>query len=539
MKKVFYGGNVITMDKTCERANCFIVEDGTIIEVGSEEVLDSAPNDAEKIDLCGKTVLPAFTETHMHVLSLGMFLKDVNLQTASGINDVIERSKEYIEKNNIMPGTWIRGRGWNHDNFLDENRFLTRYDLDKISTECPIALTRTCGHVISVNSKVLELLGMEKEAPVVEGGQIDLDENGVPLGIFREKARWLVLDAIPEPSKEELKELIRLTTKEALAHGITTIHTDDFKDVPNNFQKVIDTYEEMKADGELNIRIYEQCNLPSVEKIQKFIEKGYKTGYGDDLFKLGPLKLLSDGALGARTAYLRNDYSDDPGQRGFPLFSQEELTDMITLAHKSGMQVAIHAIGDAAMDMVMTGIAHAKELYPRNDERHGIIHCQIMAQDQFEKMKALNLIAYIQPIFLNYDILIADSRIGSKRAKTSYAWRTLIENGIHVCGGSDCPVESLNVMENVYTAICRKNLKGNPEEGWHPEQNLTLREALELFTTGAAYASFEEDRKGSISSGKMADFVVINENILDIDAEKIKNIDIQQTYLAGKLVFQR
>lgn len=537
MDQIYYNGNIITMDEHCPRAEAFLVRDGDFQQVGGRSLVEPRRPDAEYIDLEGKTVLPAFTESHMHVLSLGMFLRDVDLQHAQSIEHVIALSRAYIRDHAVAPGTWVRGRGWNQDNFQDESRFLTRYDLDKISTEHPIAFVRTCGHVIAVNSLALELVGMSETAPDVEGGRVDKDEQGKPLGIFREKARQIILGAIPEQSKEELKELIALASEEALAHGITTIHTDDFKDVPNNYQKVIDAYEEMERDGTLKIRIYEQCNLPSTEKISHFLKAGYYTGYGDEHFRLGPLKLLADGSLGSRTAYLRAPYSDQPGTRGIHLFSQEELDAMIGLAHKNGMQVAIHAIGDGAMDMVLHGIERAKREYPRQNERHGIIHCQITSPDQLDRMKALDLIAYIQPIFLNYDISIVEDRVGVERASTSYNWKEFVDKGIPIAGGSDCPVESLNILENIYTAVQRKTLKAQPEGGWRPDQSLTVREAVKSFTCTGAYASFEEARKGSITPGKMADFVVLPEDIFTIDPERLKDIQVERTYLDGVLVY--
>lgn len=539
MDKLYYHANVITMDPARPRADAFLVRGGDFQAAGDCAALVKDCPGAERIDLGGRTVLPAFTETHMHVLSLGMFLKDVNLQHAKGIGDVIGLSRAYIETHQVKPGTWVRGRGWNQDNFLDEGRFLTRYDLDKISTEHPIAFVRTCGHVIAVNSLALELVGMSESAPQVDGGQIDVDASGRPLGTFREKARKIILDAIPEQTVEELQELIGLASEEALAHGITTIHTDDFKDVPNNYQKVIDAYRGLEAEGRLRIRIYEQCNLPATEKIAQFISAGYHTGWGDEHFRLGPLKLLADGSLGSRTAYLRAPYADDPTTRGIHLFSQEELDAMIGLAHKSGMQVAIHAIGDGAMEMVLNGIERAKAECPRENERHGIIHCQITSHEQLERMKALGLLAYIQPIFLNYDISIVEDRVGALRASTSYNWKEFVEKGIPICGGSDCPVESLNIMENLYTAVVRKNLKGEPAHGWRSEQCLTVRQAVESFTVNAAYASFEEGRKGSITPGKMADFVVLPEDIFSIDPERLKDLQVERTYLGGELAYQR
>ena len=537
MKSVYYNGKVITLEGN--DCSAFVVEDGRFSKVGSDEEILAEKDAAEAIDLEGKTVLPAFFETHMHILSLGMLLKDINHNDCDSIENLIEISKDYIEKNHVPAGKWVRGRGWNHDKFKDEPRFITRYDLDRITTEHPLCFVRTCGHVIVTNSKGLELIGMSESAPEIEGGQIDIDENGRPLGIFRERARACILDAIPEKETEEIKELILLAQEEALANGIVEIHSDDFKDVPTNYLKVIQAYRELINDGKLKIRVYEQCNLPSVEKIQGFLDNGYHTGWtlGNGLFTLGPLKLLSDGALGARTAYLNEPYSDAPSQRGMLLFETEDLKAMVKKCHEAGMQIAIHAIGDGAVDEVMDAIEEAKKNYPRLNERHGIIHCQVTTPKQLERMKRLDLIAYIQPIFLNYDLKILDSRLGEERAATAYDWKSFFDNELHPTGSSDCPVESLNIMENIYAAMTRKDLKGKPEGGWKPEQSLSLEQCLRLFTINSAYACFAEEKKGSIKKGKSADFVVIDTDISKTSPDDIKDIKIERTYLAGKKLY--
>ncbi|MDL2295164.1 amidohydrolase family protein, partial [Ruminococcaceae bacterium OttesenSCG-928-D13] len=265
MKTIFHNGNIITMDPARESAQAVCVEGKKICGVGTDaEMLALKEQDSHLVDLEGKTLLPGFFETHMHILSYGMLLKDINHNSCDSIAALIEHSKKHIATNRIPDGTWVRGRGWNQDSFGDENRFINRYDLDAVSTTHPLAFMRTCGHVIVVNSCALEIMGMAESAPEIPGGQIDLDAAGKPLGIFREQARRCVLDCIPEKTKDEIKELICLATDDAVAHGIVEIHSDDFKDVPSNYQKVIDAFSELVAEDRLKIRVYEQCNLPSV-----------------------------------------------------------------------------------------------------------------------------------------------------------------------------------------------------------------------------------------------------------------------------------
>ena len=295
----------------------------------------------------------------------------------------------------------------------------------------------------------------------------------------------------------------------------------------------------MQADGSLKLSVYEQCNLPQMDILQAFLDAGYRTGQGNDLFRIGPFKVLQDGALGARTALMRKPYADDPSTCGVQFRPQEELDALVEKAQKTGMQIAIHAIGDGGIEAVLDAIKRAQELCPREDERHGIIHCQITDLPLIRRFKEQNMIAYVQPIFLNYDIKILEARVGKELARTSYAWKSFIDEGVLISSGSDCPVESLDIIENLYTAVCRKMLNGQPEGGFYPEQNLTMEEAVKAHTINAAYASFAEDRKGSIKVGKVADFVLLDKDIFQIDPEtELLSTKILATYMDGEAVYE-
>ena len=542
--KIYYNGNIVTMenleDGSLQRVEAFLVKDGEYAAVGTlEEVRAAAGEGVEEVDLQGATVTPAFVDTHMHVLACGMNLNDVDLFNATSIQECIEISKKYIADRQIPAGQWVRSRGWNHDKFTDESRFLNRYDLDKISTEHPLAYTRTCGHVIVVNSKALEIMGCSEHCDQVPGGVVEVDENGRPLGIFAEAARPLVLNAIPEFTEEQIEHLIQLTTKFAHKHGVTEIQSDCFKDVNYNFEKVLKVYNDMQERNVLKLRVYEQCHLPKVELLQAFLDAGYRTGQGNDLFKIGPYKLQEDGALGARTALMRKPYADDPSTCGVAFLPQETLDTLVEMAQKADMQIAVHAIGDGAIENVLNAVKRAQELYPREDERHGIIHSQITDLPLIKRFAEQKMVAYVQPIFLNYDAKIVNARVVDEMAKTSYAWKSFIDEGVLISSGSDCPVESLNIIENLYTAVCRKMLTGKPEGGHYPEQNLTMEEAVKAHTINAAYCSFSEDRKGSIKVGKIADFVVMDKDIFSIDPEtELLSTKIMATYMDGEKVYE-
>lgn len=540
MDLILVNGKIHTMDSVSPRAEAAAVKDGRFVKVGSnEEILKLKTDNAEVIDLDGKLVVPGFNDSHMHLLSFGSSLKMVELNDAKSIDDIIDKVKNFTKGKGIESGKWVLGRGWNHDYFLKEKKFPTRYDLDKISTENPIVLTRACYHVCVVNSKALEIAGITRDSQQVAGGQFDLDENGEPLGIFREKAVSLIYDRIPSPGTEEVKDMLREAAAYANSRGITSVQTDDFDQVPGiDYTKVIRAYKELKESDELTLRVYEQCLLSGVQNINRFLEDGYNTGYGDEFFKIGPLKILADGSLGARTAALCEPYSDDPSTSGILVYSQKEMDDMVELAHNNGMHVAIHSIGDKTMYEAFEAIEKALNKNPRKDHRHSIVHCQITDETLLNKFKELNVIAHIQPIFLHYDLHMVEDRIGKERAKKTYAFKTMLSKGVHVALGTDCPVEALDVMPCIYCAVTRRDLKGYPENGWLPEEKLTVEEAVYNYTMGSAYASFEENLKGSITEGKLADMTVLDEDIFEIEPEKIKDVKVNMTILGGKVVYK-
>ncbi|MGL4912144.1 MAG: amidohydrolase [Romboutsia sp.] len=538
MKSLYYNGEVFTVKNGIKEA--FVIEDKKFIYVGSnEEALLYKEDDSELIDLDGKFVTAGFNDSHMHVLGYGYSLNMAKLgEKTTSLEDMKNALIEFIDSRDLRENEWISGRGWNHDYFTDVNRFPTRYDLDEVSTKHPICIIRACGHVCVVNSKALELAGINKGTPQCEGGAFDIDENQEPLGIFRENALGLIYDNIPSPDKDSLKNMIYEACKSLNSYGITSAQTDDFIVFPNlNYQSIIDAYEELENEGNLTVKIYEQAQLTDKNELEEFIKKGYKTGIGSDYFKIGPLKLLGDGSLGARTAYLSEPYSDDDSTCGIAIYNQEQFDEMIEYAHKEGMQVAIHAIGDKIMAMIVKSIKKSLEKYPRENHRHGIVHCQITTKDLLDKFRELKLHGYIQSIFLDYDINIIEERIGKERAKSTYNFKTFLDNETTISNGSDCPVELPNVLNGIQCAVTRRTLDGKGP--FLKDQSLSVEEAIVSFTTMGAYASFEEDIKGSIDCGKASDFVILDKNILNIDETEIKNVNILSTYLDGKCVYSR
>ena len=527
MRTVYYNGIVYTGELPLQQAFC--VEDGLFIFAGSN---DAAPQADLRIDLEGKFVCAGFNDSHMHLLNYGQALSLAPLHRNTGS---LEEMLRCLQNTRPGRGGWIVGRGWNQDYFADVRRMPNRHDLDKVSLENPVCAIRACGHALCVNTKALELLGITADTVSPEGGSIVL-ENGVPNGLFFDNAMDLILLNIPAPGREDVKQMIRSACRALNSYGITSCQSDDycvFQNLP--WQEVNEAFRELEDAGELTVRTYEQANFTNPDSFRKFVESGNHTGAGSDYFRIGPLKMLGDGALGARTAFLREPYADAPETRGLSVFSQETFDTMIGYANRQEMQTAIHCIGDGCLDLVLNSLEKALAEDPRQDHRHGIVHCQITRPDQLEKMAAMGLHIYAQSIFLDYDIHIVEQRVGAELASTSYSWKWLKDHGCTVSNGSDCPVELPDVMAGIQCAVTRRDLKGVGP--YLPEQAFTVQEALDSFTTAGAFASFEENFKGRIEPGMAADFVILGENPFEIPAEKLKDISILETVLAGKTVY--
>ena len=537
MDAIFYNGIIHTMDKAVPKAEAVAVKDGIIIRVGSnEDVLKLRTESTAMYDMDGKTMLPGFCDSHMHLLSYGYSLEKVNLYNAKSMDDLIKLGQDFLKDH---PGlTWLQGRGWNTDDWEDK-RYPNRYDLDKITTEIPMFYTRSCAHIISVNSKALEVMGVTRDTPQVPGGSIEKDINGEPLGIFAEAARDLIYNALPKLTVSDIKRLIVKGAKEVLSCGITTVHTDDFEAIAaGEYQKVLDAYHQLEQEGNLPVRIYEQCLLASVPLLKKFLNEGHHTNEGSPMFRIGTLKLLVDGSLGGKTAFLRKPYKNDPSTKGIATFTQEELDKLVSMAQASGLMISPHNIGDGAMEMDLNAIENAQIQYPRADMRHALIHCQITDLDLLKRCRDLNVVMHVQPAFIDSDMHIVKDYVGEELEKSSYAWKTMMDMGLPVAFGSDAPVISFNVMEGIYCAVTRKDLKGFPESGWLPDQKMSVYDAVYAYTMGGAYASYDEGKKGSIRNGKYADFAVLDKDVFSVPEEEIKDIKVCMTVLDGKVVYE-
>jgi hypothetical protein len=538
MDRIFFNGVVLTGDAQSPRVDAVAVRDGSIAAVGGNDQITSLRNgETEMIDLGGRLTLPGFNDSHLHLIGYATNRSKVDLSRCESIEEVVQQIKEFIKKNQVPDGEWIFGWGWNHSLFK-EKKMPDRRDLDRASTTHCLAMMRTCCHILAVNTRALEKAGIENNPPTLEGGKVETDSSGVSTGVLKEKAMNLVLDLIPPFDVEALKDLILAAGRDFAAAGLTSVQTDDLAALGSDLlPQLVEAYRLLEAEGTLPLRINLQPLLMKIGELERFIEMGYHAYEGSDFFRIGPLKLLSDGSLGGKTAFLNSPYEGEDNNRGVPVLSREEISELVNLAHKNGMQVASHAIGDASIEMVLETYREANRLYPRRDPRFRVVHASITSPKALEMFSELNALADIQPSFTASDHAYIDQNLGTERASWSYRWKDFIKKGIAMGGGSDCPVESYKPLSGISVAVTRQDQKGEPAGGWYPEQRLELGEALSIYTMGSAYCTFEEKTKGSISPGKLADLVVTAENITAVDPFEIKDVEIAMTIVNGNIVY--
>lgn len=529
------------MDNANPAADAFVVENNKFAFVGTEADARKFLGDkkAEETDLGGKLVVPGLNDSHLHFVHFAKSMRSVSLFGVKSLAELKSRMKEGLAARKPGDVSWLEGEGWNNDYFEDETRFPNKKDLDEISADVPMIAMRTCFHVAALNSAAMKEIGLSKETAASFGDMIETDANGEPNGVIKEKLLDKTKKEISTLTRETLKEILIDAQETALAQGLTSVQSDDFSYVPNsNYKMLFGVFKELEDEGKMRIRLAEQCLIQSVSAIEKFHEEGYHAGWGTDKIRVACIKLLSDGSLGARTAATRKPYADDPATEGLMLFTQEELNDLVMTSHKKGYPAAIHAIGDRAIEMALNAIENAQKAIPA-PLRHGVVHAQITDKTLLERFAKLHALAYVQPIFIDYDMNIVADRVGKETASTSYAWKTMIDLGVPVSFGTDCPVESFNTMPNIYTAVSRKNVTGDRRE-FLPEQKVSMHKAIRAYTVEGAYATNEEDKKGAITAGMLADFIVLSRDLFRRGSdEEILETQVLKTYVDGKLEYER
>jgi predicted amidohydrolase YtcJ len=515
---VLTDGNVLTMGSSQPSAEAVAVEKDRIVKVGTnDEIRRWIGDDTQVIDLQGRTVVPGLTDSHIHVGDFGKFLMWVDLKDADSIKEMQRRIRERAQK--ISEERWIIGSGWDQTRFA-EKRYPNRRDLDEASPDNPVILYHQCGRVCVVNSKALELADVTKETESPSGGEIEKDaETGEPTGILRENATDLVWKTIPEPSEEEVIEGASLACEKIVEAGVTSIHWI----VTSSTE--ISVIQKLRAENKLPLRV---CTIIPAN----LLEQANSSGSGDNMDRNLGVKVFVDGSLAARTAALREPYSDDSESKGQLLYSQQELDALVAKVHKANFRLVMHAMGDQAIGMALTAVEKALVETPRKDHRYRLEHASVLNSKLIQRIKELGMMVSVQPkcVLSEFSVWAAVDRLGSERARWLYPLETLTKEGIRVVGGSDCPMEPLNPLQGVQAAVTRQ---------FFPEERITVNEALRMYTVNAAYASFEETVKGSIEEGKLADLTVLSGDPTAVPPSKIGDIKVKMTIIGGKVVYQK
>ncbi|MEX0719897.1 MAG: amidohydrolase [Balneolaceae bacterium] len=502
-----------------------IVEDRKIREIGGDELAEMA--DGQTIDLGGKTVLPGLIDAHGHVMNLGFQELQVNLAGIETLEATLDTLKNYAEANPDLE--WIQGRGWNQTLWL-ENEFPTAADIDKVISDRPVWLSRVDGHAGWANTEAMELAGISQDTPDTRGGKIIRDESGKATGVFVDAAGRYINEIVPAPTPLENEMALEKALEQMSRMGLTSAHDAGINENEWNL------YKDFADQERISTRIYAMIDGAG-DTFDKLSKDGPVKSYADDRLALRSVKISADGALGSRGAAMIAPYSDDSGNHGLLFFEQDELNEMVYKTASNGFQTNIHAIGDKANRVVLNAFEYVKDELGDQDLRHRVEHAQIVSLDDIPRFKELDIIASMQPTHATSDKNMAEDRVGPDRIKGGYAWQSYFDQGTVLASGSDFPVEHSNPFFGLYSAVTRMDHEGNPEGGWYPEHRLSRETALKTFTLNAAYAAHQEDVLGSLEEGKWADFIVIDQDYLEIPSSDIWRINVLETWVAGEKVF--
>jgi len=517
-----------------------LVRDDKIAAAGTnEEIISKAP-DAEKIDAKGCLLLPGFNDSHLHLYAFGRNKYRIQANGVTSIDELVARGRDLIDRLKPPKGSVIAGTGWNQDIFTGEKRPPNRHDIDRISAEHAVIISRVCGHSLSCNSLAMKMAGITRESACNESGHIELDEDGEPLGIFGEgTALYKIRDMIPPYTQEQVEDQLLYAMRHALKNGLTSAGSRDVID--DNYQSIVDAYIKLFTEHDLHLRINLQCTIEDDTVFNEFLRRGWitKSSMGHPYLTMGASKLFADGSLGSRTAYMRKPYLDAPYTRGYQIHPQEEMDALVLKNHKNGFQVIVHAIGDAAIEETLNAFKKASGGHT-NILRHGLVHCQITDLPLLRRMADNGILAFMQPIFLTHDLYMLENRVGGELASTSYAHQTMHKLGVKAVYGTDSPVESMNPLECIDCAVNRHDVaNGYPEEGFYTGECVDVYTAVDAYTEGGAYAEFAENYKGRIKTGYLADMTLLDRDIFTIPRKEIKTAQVLWTMVGGVMAYRK
>lgn len=523
-------GNIITMNPNNPKVEAVVIWEEMIIGVGTNEEIKTFCDETTKIiDLEGKTVLPGFIDCHIHLLSRGTLLKQLDLRDAKSIDEIKDRIRE--EASEKPPGTWIVGQRWDDNTFLTERRFPTRWDLDEVAPNHPVILIRVCGHITVANSKAMELENVTSQTESPPGGQIDKDpETNEPTGVLRESAGDLI-SQYNSFTDEEYLEALKAACELAVSKGITSIHC--LPSTSKALSSELKFFQTLLMRDELPLRVYLMIQEPLLNNL---VDLGFSTGFGNSKLRIGGIKVLLDGCFGGRTAAMLSSYIDDPENDGILIYTADQLHEIIKTAHNAGFQLGIHCIGDRAAQIALDTIEDVLKENPRENSRHRLEHASCLNPELIQRMRKLGVVGAVQPPFIVADGDWITDRLGEERTRYVYPFKTMLNEGVKLAAGSDCPVINLDPLPGIQDAVLRVTADGNV---FVPEERVSIEEAIRMYTLDAAYGSFEEHIKGSIEPGKLADIVILSKSPLDVPKSQIGEINVEMTIVGGKVVYSK
>lgn len=524
---VITNANIRTMDSKRTVARSVAVVNGKIVAIGSEA--DTKPLIGAKtrvIDAKGRTVIPGFNDAHVHFLETGQQLSLVELRDAPTPEEFVRRIRDFAAK--LPKGRWILGGKWDHENWKP-NTLPTAAMIDAATPDNPVFIDRLDGHMALANSLAMKLASVNKDTKEVDGGLIVRDAAGNPAGVFKDAAMSYINRVVPDPSFDERSDAAIAATEHAASLGVTSV-----TDVSAGTD--IGVYQQLMRQGKLKTRIYGCSTLADYKRWER---TGVRSAFGDAMLRVGCLKGFADGSLGSTTAWLFEPYLDDPKSTGLPSDEIAKMPELVLAADKAGLQVNIHAIGDKANATVLDIYERTAAADGPRDRRFRIEHSQHLRQADIKRFGSLKVVASMQPFHIIDDGRWAWKRIDEKRLRGAYAFRTLLDTGAVLAFGSDSPVAPLNPLFGVYAAVTRRTLDDKNPNGWIPEQKISVDEAVRAFTWGSAYGEFQENVKGTLEIGKVADMVILSDDIFTIDPVKIKDAKVLMTIVDGRVVFEK
>lgn len=517
---IVHNGSIYSINESNDVAKAMAVKDGKIVAIGAEREILNKYSAKEMLDLGTRSVIPGIIDAHCHFVGYGMYLTKLDLTGTTSWEQVLEKAKVYHEQ---YPDRWIEGRGWDHTKWPDK-QFPDNDQLNKLFPETPVYLKRVDGHAAIANQKALELAGISQETSE-QGGEIGKDEDGILTGLLIDKPMGLVEAIIPDMSESQLADALIKAQENCFAYGITTV------DDAGLSKSDIETIQKLQHAGRLKMRVYAMLT-DNQENLDHFLQNGPIL---EDRLTVRSFKFYADGALGSRGACLLEPYADMPGHYGKMIDSAAYYLDMAKKMKEHGFQMCTHCIGDSAARTILN--IYGEVLGGSNDLRWRIEHAQVINKDDFGKFAEFTVIPSVQPTHATSDMEWAEKRLGKERVRYAYAYNDLLNQLQWIPLGTDFPVEDINPFATFYAAVWRKNMKGEPKEGFQTENAITRIQALRGMTIWGALSNFEETQKGSLEVGKVADFVVLDRDIMQLDEKYIPETSVLYTYLNGERVY--